>query len=154
MLFAVIWGTLFMRWQYMICPVRDLGVNAWSDIRCDPNPIFIWREWEVWVPLRVFLSGLVRLRPPLILAPVTEFRPPPARAKHHKNSVYALSLPRACHGRFLVPCRSIWWLLRLRIQTCLQHQGFRAQHSWTWGNDRSDGLPVCLIFPAPCFSFR
>ena len=74
MLFAVIWGTLFMRWQYMICPVRDLGVNAWSDIKCDPNPIFIWREWEVWAPLRVFLSGLVRPHPPLILIMATEFR--------------------------------------------------------------------------------
>ena len=74
MLFGVIWGTLFMRWQYMICPVRDLGVNAWSDIKCDPNPIFIWREWEVWVPLRVFLSGLVRLHPPLISIFATEHR--------------------------------------------------------------------------------
>jgi phosphatidate cytidylyltransferase len=45
----------------MICPVRDLGVNAWSDIKCDPNPIFVWREWEIWVPLRVFLASLVRL---------------------------------------------------------------------------------------------
>jgi phosphatidate cytidylyltransferase len=59
MLFAVIWGTLFMRWQYMICPVKDLGVNAWSDIKCDPNPVFIWREWEIPAPLRVFLSSLV-----------------------------------------------------------------------------------------------
>jgi len=48
-----------MQWQYMICPVRDLGVNAWSDIKCDPNPVFIWRKWEIWAPLRVFLSGLV-----------------------------------------------------------------------------------------------
>ena len=59
MLFGIIWGTLFMRWQYMICPVRDLGVNAWSDIKCDPNPVFVWREWEVLAPLRVFLAGLV-----------------------------------------------------------------------------------------------
>lgn len=57
--FAIIWGTLFMRWQYMICPVKDLGVNAWSDIKCDPNPVFIWRKWEIWAPLRVFLSSLV-----------------------------------------------------------------------------------------------
>lgn len=73
MLFAVIWGTLFMRWQYMICPVRDLGVNAWSDIKCDPNPVFIWKEWEVWAPLRVFLSGLVRPYPFSDLDLVTEF---------------------------------------------------------------------------------
>lgn len=60
MLFGIVWGTLFMRYQYMICPVRDLGVNAWSDINCDPNPVFVWREWEIWVPLRVFLAGIVR----------------------------------------------------------------------------------------------
>jgi phosphatidate cytidylyltransferase len=74
MLFAVIWGTLFMRWQYMICPVKDLGVNAWSDIKCDPNPVFIWREWEIPVPLRVFLSSLVC--PPLtpISISITELR--------------------------------------------------------------------------------
>ena len=57
----------------MICPVRDLGVNAWSDIKCDPNPVFIWKEWEVWAPLRVFLSGLVRPYPFSDLDLVTEF---------------------------------------------------------------------------------
>lgn len=72
MLFGVIWGTLFMRWQYMICPVTDLGVNAWSGVVCEPNPVFVWREWEIWAPLRVFLAGIVRLYPPAIITSMTE----------------------------------------------------------------------------------
>ena len=58
----------------MICPVKDLGVNAFSDNKCDPNPVFIWREWEIWAPLRVFLSSLVCLDPSPVSIPVTEFR--------------------------------------------------------------------------------
>jgi hypothetical protein len=30
----------------MICPAQDLGVSAWSDIKCSPNPTFLWRSFE------------------------------------------------------------------------------------------------------------
>jgi phosphatidate cytidylyltransferase len=33
-----------MRYNYMICPVRDLGKTAFSEIHCRPNPVFEWRE--------------------------------------------------------------------------------------------------------------
>lgn len=60
-IFGVLWGTYFMRFEYMICPVQDLGVSAWSGtLHCTPNPVFVWREWAIPVPLRVFLSTLVR----------------------------------------------------------------------------------------------
>ncbi|OAX39987.1 hypothetical protein K503DRAFT_855663 [Rhizopogon vinicolor AM-OR11-026] len=59
LLFSVIWGTYFMRFNYMICPVHDLGVSAWSNVQCTPNPVFVWREWQIWSPLRVFLSQLL-----------------------------------------------------------------------------------------------
>jgi phosphatidate cytidylyltransferase len=59
LLFSVIWGSYFMRFNYMICPVRDLGVAAWNNVQCTPNPVFVWREWQIWSPLRVFLSQLV-----------------------------------------------------------------------------------------------
>lgn len=36
-----------MRFNYMICPVENLGVTAWSEVRCKPNPVFVWREWRV-----------------------------------------------------------------------------------------------------------
>jgi phosphatidate cytidylyltransferase len=41
------WGTFFMRFNYMICPVENLGVTAWSDIHCKPNTVFVWRVWRV-----------------------------------------------------------------------------------------------------------
>ncbi|KAI0929919.1 hypothetical protein AcW1_008740 [Taiwanofungus camphoratus] len=59
-IFGVLWGTYFMRFEYMICPVQDLGVSAWSGtLHCTPNPVFVWREWAIPVPLRVFLSTLL-----------------------------------------------------------------------------------------------
>ena len=59
LLFGVLWGTWFMRFNYMICPVHDLGVNAWSLMQCTPNPVFVWREWALWPPLTMFLSKMV-----------------------------------------------------------------------------------------------
>ncbi|EIW83347.1 phosphatidate cytidylyltransferase [Coniophora puteana RWD-64-598 SS2] len=59
LLFSLAWGTYFMRFDYMICPVHDLGVSAWSAVKCVPNPVFVWQEWEIWAPLRVFLSQVL-----------------------------------------------------------------------------------------------
>ncbi|KAF8070481.1 phosphatidate cytidylyltransferase, partial [Lyophyllum atratum] len=58
LIFGVIWGTYFMRFNYMICPVHDLGVSAWSSTQCTPNPVFVWKDWEIWTPMAVFLSTL------------------------------------------------------------------------------------------------
>ena len=63
--FAIVWGTFFSKFNYMICPVHDLGVNAWSNMKCTPNPVFVWREWIIWPPVARFLSTIVR--PPLFL---------------------------------------------------------------------------------------
>jgi len=43
----------------MICPVHDLGVNAWSNMKCTPNPVFVWREWVIWQPVAKFLSTIL-----------------------------------------------------------------------------------------------
>ncbi|KAG1900661.1 phosphatidate cytidylyltransferase [Suillus fuscotomentosus] len=59
LLFSVFWGSYFMRFNYMICPVHDLGVSAWSNVQCTPNPVFVWKVWQIWSPLRVFLSRLL-----------------------------------------------------------------------------------------------
>ncbi|KAJ3557870.1 hypothetical protein NM688_g1235 [Phlebia brevispora] len=56
--FGLLWGSLFMRYQYMICPVHDLGVSAWDGVTCTPNPVFLWREWAMPKPMSVFLSTL------------------------------------------------------------------------------------------------
>ncbi|KAG6897902.1 hypothetical protein C0992_009386 [Termitomyces sp. T32_za158] len=58
LIFGVVWGTYFMRFDYMICPVHDLGISAWSHTQCTPNPVFVWKEWEIWKPVAVFLSTL------------------------------------------------------------------------------------------------
>ncbi|KAJ7251468.1 cytidylyltransferase family-domain-containing protein [Mycena haematopus] len=59
MIFGVIWGTIFMQFDYMICPVHDLGVSAWSSVKCTPNPVFVWRDWQIWTPLALCLSTLL-----------------------------------------------------------------------------------------------
>ena len=51
---GVIWATIFMRYDYMICPVQDLGGSAWSGLTCKPNPVFVWREWEIGHAGKVF----------------------------------------------------------------------------------------------------
>lgn len=47
-----------MRFDYMICPAHNLGVNAFSGVHCTPNQIFVWREWELWAPAQVALTTL------------------------------------------------------------------------------------------------
>ncbi|KAF9029055.1 hypothetical protein BDZ89DRAFT_1101640 [Hymenopellis radicata] len=54
-LFSLAWGSFFMGFDYMICPVHDLGVSAWSSVACRPNPAFIWKEWQIWAPVANFL---------------------------------------------------------------------------------------------------
>ncbi|KAK7472818.1 phosphatidate cytidylyltransferase [Stygiomarasmius scandens] len=56
-LFSLAWGTYFMRFKYMICPVHDLGVSAWSSVDCVPNPVFVWRDWQIWSPIATVLSN-------------------------------------------------------------------------------------------------
>ncbi|KAL5528160.1 CDS1 [Sanghuangporus sanghuang] len=56
--FAQLWGTFFMRFPYMICPAHNLGLNAFSEISCAPNPVFQWHAWKIPVALRVVLQAL------------------------------------------------------------------------------------------------
>ncbi|WFD33627.1 phosphatidate cytidylyltransferase [Malassezia cuniculi] len=39
-IFAWFWADLFQRYNYMICPVVDLSMNAFSGTTCDINPVF------------------------------------------------------------------------------------------------------------------
>ncbi|ORE06441.1 phosphatidate cytidylyltransferase [Rhizopus microsporus var. microsporus] len=53
LIFGFLASTLLMRFNYMICPVKDLSMSAWSDINCDPvNPVFTAVPWnlpQAWV---------------------------------------------------------------------------------------------------------
>lgn len=57
-----------MRYNYMICPAVDLGVNAWSNIQCEPNPAFIWRTFITPEPIQALISPIMRI-PPIAWAP-------------------------------------------------------------------------------------
>jgi phosphatidate cytidylyltransferase len=49
-----------MQFNYMICPVRDLGKTAFSEIHCKPNPVFEWREIALPGCVSNFLYTVVR----------------------------------------------------------------------------------------------
>jgi len=74
LVFGFFWATLFMRYPYMICPVRDLGTHAWSQIQCRPNSVFVWREFQLWGPLNALLSSLFRVGHPLPPIPYAPFQ--------------------------------------------------------------------------------
>ena len=57
-LFGQIWGTFFMRFNYMICPAQNLGANAFSNISCTPNSAFVWRDWELPPSFRMLLAAI------------------------------------------------------------------------------------------------
>ncbi|KAI6040293.1 phosphatidate cytidylyltransferase [Pisolithus marmoratus] len=72
LIFSVLWGSYFMQFKYMTCPVHDLGVSIWSDVQCVPNPVFVQREWEIWAPLRVVLSQI--LGRPVVVVPYVPYQ--------------------------------------------------------------------------------
>lgn len=51
-----------MRFPYMICPARDLGTNVLSNVVCRPNPVFVWREYQITGPVRQILQTVVGSR--------------------------------------------------------------------------------------------
>ncbi|SCV72395.1 BQ2448_3932 [Microbotryum intermedium] len=57
-LYRVQVGTLFMRSDYMICPVQDLSSNAFSAASCKPNPVFNW--YSLPLPSSI-VAGMERL---------------------------------------------------------------------------------------------
>lgn len=139
-IFAYLWGTYFMQFNYMICPVHDLGVSAFSPIQCTPNPIFVWKDWPLWKPLSIFLSTMVG---PLIPnRDCIVHKRWLAWASSDNLPLRTLSITSAIDGLFHFPCGSIRRFLRLWVQTCLQHQGFRPQYPRSRWYDGPYGLPV------------
>jgi len=48
-----------MRFPYMTCPVSNLGVTAFDNVQCKPNPVFVWRQWEPPVVMMIPVLGRV-----------------------------------------------------------------------------------------------
>ncbi|CAG7850662.1 Putative phosphatidate cytidylyltransferase; AltName: Full=CDP-DAG synthase; AltName: Full=CDP-DG synthase; AltName: Full=CDP-diacylglycerol synthase; Short=CDS; AltName: Full=CDP-diglyceride pyrophosphorylase; AltName: Full=CDP-diglyceride synthase; AltName: Full=CTP:phosphatidate cytidylyltransferase [Serendipita indica DSM 11827] len=60
LIFGFFWASFFMRYDYMICPVKDLGASAFSGLTCKPNPVFVWRDFKLTQPavaIASFLAG-------------------------------------------------------------------------------------------------
>lgn len=140
-LFSLLWGSYFMRFNYMICPVHDLGVSAWSNVQCVPNPVFVWKDWQIPTPLATVLSTTVCSRLTLFV-PVLIVSSKASNANHF-DLICALPSSSFVNVVFCVARSSFWRVLRIRLQTGFQYQRFRAQYSWTRWYDRSHGLPVC-----------
>ncbi|KAI8072725.1 cytidylyltransferase family-domain-containing protein [Gongronella butleri] len=48
LLFGMMWTALLVRWEYLICPVKDLATSAWNYASCDPkNPVFLAVPWAL-----------------------------------------------------------------------------------------------------------
>ncbi|PWN87203.1 hypothetical protein FA10DRAFT_281953 [Acaromyces ingoldii] len=58
-IFAYGWATLFQRYNYMICPAVSLGMNAFSRVQCDPNPVFLWHYFALPAYISAPLSKLL-----------------------------------------------------------------------------------------------
>lgn len=56
------WATIFMRFNYMICPATDLGTTAFSNITCTPNSVFEYRSFELPEHVSTVLSALLHTR--------------------------------------------------------------------------------------------
>jgi phosphatidate cytidylyltransferase len=122
--FGIVWGTYFMRFDYMICPVHDLGVSVWSSMRCTPNPIFVWREWKIWMPLAMFLSAVVSNGPfPCQNMPHALRLVPAADPNNPLRSVPAAL---AVYVVLRVAGGAIRRVLCVRVQARVQYQGFWA----------------------------
>jgi phosphatidate cytidylyltransferase len=55
-----------MRYDYMICPAKSLGISAWSGMTCDPNPVFKWTEAVVPAPVNDAIRSAVGFAIPAI----------------------------------------------------------------------------------------
>ncbi|OAD04917.1 hypothetical protein MUCCIDRAFT_36597 [Mucor lusitanicus CBS 277.49] len=64
MIFGMLWSTLLMRFNYMICPVKDLSMSAWSEIDCSPvNPVFTAVPWALPAAWTTIIKTLVWIAP-------------------------------------------------------------------------------------------
>ncbi|KAF1805172.1 cytidylyltransferase family-domain-containing protein [Mucor lusitanicus] len=60
MIFGMLWSTLLMRFNYMICPVKDLSMSAWSEIDCSPvNPVFTAVPWALPAAWTTIIKTLI-----------------------------------------------------------------------------------------------
>lgn len=54
-LMGILICNVLIRFNYFICPISDIGIHAWSDFNCTPNPVFVSSPHRV----PSFLQGLL-----------------------------------------------------------------------------------------------
>ena len=59
--FAMVVSGLIRRWPYFICPAKDFSTNAWSQVTCDVNPVFIPVRYELWPSIASLTKHVVCL---------------------------------------------------------------------------------------------
>ena len=124
-----------MQYDYMICPVKDLGTSAWSGLTCKPNLVFVWREFEIAKPAAAFLSMLVSVILTMICHHLIALCFLLAWANDHDHSMGAIPISRLGHGLLRVPRCTLRRILRLWVQARIQHQGLWAEYPRTRWHD-------------------
>lgn len=70
-IFTIISGVLLTsvlyRYKYFICPIQEIGSNAFSGLDCNPNPAFLPRAYPVPTALQGVLSRTSITFPPIYL---------------------------------------------------------------------------------------
>lgn len=66
-LFTIIFGLLLtnilMKYKYFICPVKDLGSNAFTGLECDPNPVFLKQDYALPFVLHPIFGTTLSIEP-------------------------------------------------------------------------------------------
>ncbi|KAL1923900.1 uncharacterized protein VTP21DRAFT_6935 [Calcarisporiella thermophila] len=71
MLFSILWTTIFIKFDYMVCPPKDLGTNVWSGLTCVRNPVFVYQTYELKPWLAAIIKRLLFINEPrIVFAPI------------------------------------------------------------------------------------
>ncbi|KAI5853751.1 cytidylyltransferase family-domain-containing protein [Tricharina praecox] len=62
-LFGMFMTNILMRYQYFICPVKDLGANAWTGLQCTPNPVFLKHTYDLPFFMHPLIGPTLNIEP-------------------------------------------------------------------------------------------
>lgn len=138
-----------MRFNYMICPVQDLSTSVFSNIKCQPNHVFVWHQLPIPASVTTLLEQIVRIfsspgTSRVLLTPSTcdyESRTADPQA-HHGDPVCAIPTALDRPRRVRVARRSLRRLLRVGLQARRRHQRLWQLAPRPRRFPRPHGLPV------------
>lgn len=104
-----------MRYSYMICPAHDLGVNVFSNVECEVNPVFHWQRYA-WPD---FLNRIINLTVSITFGAM-EYRLNillPVWLSTSRCVIYTIPFASTRHGNLRIACGAVWRVLCQWIQT-------------------------------------